>query len=186
MQLVEGTTLKTFIREPKNDALERFCKHLLSIKDLHELAKYAASYSKHCPSIREEFPKVDNGYSRNIIHRLDNGFEAMVARWSEGAHTVAHRHPAFGYYHLLDGRWRVESFERTGNTIQKISDQTCKAGEHFTIKGIPDRFDNGIHKIHILQESLSFHVYSDNALKGECYAVSNQDADTLACSNSKL
>ncbi len=169
MQLVEGKKLQTFFREPANEAIDIFCDHLLHIQDLDKLAKHAADYIKHCPCNLYEFPKIANGYSRTILYRLENGFEAMVARWSPGARTVAHGHPAFGYYHLLQGQWRVENFEKRENTIHRVSTTIWQAGECFTVKGTSERFDNGIHRINVLEESLSFHIYSDNALKGECY-----------------
>jgi hypothetical protein len=47
-------------------------------------------------------------------------------------------------------------------TIYETGDFTCN-------HGIEGRFDNFIHKITAAAESLSLHIYSDDALKGEVF-----------------
>lgn len=133
------------------------------------MAKRLQLFLRDCPIELAQFKQVEQSYSRSMIWRQNNSYEAMVARWSKGAKTVIHGHPAFGFYYLLHGSFTVENFTRDNESLTKISEKNWLPGEHFTIHGTEGRFDNGIHRITVIEESLSFHIYSDNALKGECF-----------------
>lgn len=119
-----------------------------------------------------DYPKVAGSYSRSIIARNVAGVEAMVARWSHGTVTSVHGHPDYALYILVTGRLGVEHFTKTGSGLQRSSTRIMEPGDHFFVEGEQGTYDNGIHRISCLEESLSLHVYSDDALKGICFIES--------------
>lgn len=115
------------------------------------------------------FPLVTGSYSRTILSKRKNGFEAMVARWAPQAMTTVHGHPDYIFYYLLAGRLGVENFTLEKGKPVCIGTRELSPGEHFYQKGVSGTFDNAIHRITVLEDSLSLHVYSDDALKGLCF-----------------
>jgi hypothetical protein len=168
MKTLQGAP-KTYLDHPVDDSLKVFCRRLLELANVEQMAREAVKFLLQSTFSLEDFPYVENNYSRTILHRHPSGFEAIMARWGRGAVTVIHGHPSFGFYYLLEGRLQVENFERDGNGVKKISERIWLPDESFSIRGRAERFDNGIHRIRVLDGSLSFHVYSDDGLKGECF-----------------
>ncbi len=168
MKTLQGAP-RTYFDHPVDDSLKVFCRRLLDMASVEQMAREAIKFLLQSPCSLEDFPYVENSYSRTILHRQPGGFEVMIARWSRGAVTVIHGHPSFGFYYLLEGRLEVENFERDGSRVRKVSERIWLPDESFSIRGKSQRFDNGIHRIRVLEESLSFHMYSDDGLKGECF-----------------
>ena len=117
----------------------------------------------------KSFPLIEKGYSRTILHREPNGFEVMVARWSRHAKTPIHGHPGFSVLYLIEGELSEQSFIKEKDQPIGIDSRIISTGDYSCDKGVDGRFDNAIHQIRATQESLSLHIYSDDALKGEIY-----------------
>jgi len=116
-----------------------------------------------------ELPKENSSYSRTIVARVATGFERMVARWTKGFVGKVHGHPDYAFYHLLHGRLGVEHFSLNPSGPKLTTTTVMEPENHFCVEGIAGRYDNSIHRITALEESLSVHMYSDDALSGCCY-----------------
>lgn len=159
---------------------ESFCE-VEAIGHLMEQGKFlraAEQLREQCTANPPDFSGLDlieGGYSRNIMVCSSSGAELMVARWAEGARTPIHGHPDFAYYHLLGGRLGVEEFTlEKGQPVLKNS-LIMNTGDFFSQEGVPGRFDNCIHRITALEESFSFHMYSDDGLKGQLFQESGSE-----------
>ena len=64
----------------------------------------------------------------------------------------------------------MELFEKEQNLVRKTSTLVCRPSEHFYTQGSVGTFDNAIHRVTADEESLSLHIYSDDALKGEVFS----------------
>lgn len=115
---------------------------------------------------RKYFPLMENTYSRTILCSVENQLEIMVARWDKNTLSSIHGHPGFVFEYLIDGRLMIENYERNRGNLIKTSVITQQPGEYFCDQGIEGRFDNAIHRIIAVEQSLSLHVYSDQGLKG--------------------
>lgn len=121
-------------------------------------------------SLGGDYPHAHHCYSRTILHREPGGSEVMVARWDVGALTPIHGHPRYAFVYVLQGQLQIENFRKTENGLL-LSECLIKGrGQYIYTEGAPDRYDNAIHRVTALVPSLSLHVYSDDALKGETYA----------------
>ena len=116
-----------------------------------------------------DFPLDKGSYSRTILFRNQSYLELMIARWDKGAKTQIHGHPDFVYEYLIDGLFQIESFKKNGSYVNKIVSNSQQPGEFICLQGFKGQFDNAIHRITAKKESLSLHIYSDNALKGEIF-----------------
>ena len=117
----------------------------------------------------ENFERNEGSYSRTILQRLDSGFEAMVARWDKGAVTPIHGHPDFALIYIVKGALKETLYTKDGAAIRKELTTIHRAGEYTYHHGIKGRLDNAIHQIQAMKDSLSLHIYSDDALKGEVF-----------------
>ena len=86
-----------------------------------------------------------------------------------GIETAVHGHPDYAFYLLVQGKVGVENFVRTKTGLECTGKQLLSPGDHLCMTGVPQTFDNAIHRITALQKSLSVHVYSDDALEGVCF-----------------
>ena len=119
---------------------------------------------------RNDFPLTKGSYSRTLLFRGQNRLELMIARWDQGTKTPIHGHPDFIYEYLLEGLFQIESFKKKGYAVTKIANNIQQSGDVFSFRGLNGRFDNAIHRITALKESLSLHIYSDDASKGEIFS----------------
>lgn len=117
-----------------------------------------------------DFPRLTGTYSRTIVHRNENGFEAMAARWSKGAISSIHGHPPFIFYYVIDGRLKIDNYMRNDAGLTLESSVYLGKNEHFFSLGKPGRFDNNIHQVQANEETLSLHISSDDATKGEVFS----------------
>ncbi|GEM_PF-5712568 len=116
------------------------------------------------------YPHAPHCYSRTVLYHHPQGAEIMVARWDAGAVTPVHGHPQYAFVLVLEGRLQMEHFKAAGEELQLTDILVKNAGEHIYAAGEHGRYDNAIHRVTALQPSLSLHIYSDDALKGICYA----------------
>ena len=115
-------------------------------------------------------PLKENSYSRNILYRESSGFEVIAARWSKGAITPIHGHPGFSLLYLIEGQLSEDAFVKDNGEIMEIGQKTFSPGDFTFDKGEEGRLDNSIHKITADEDSMSLHIYSDDAIKGEIYS----------------
>ena len=115
------------------------------------------------------FPKAPDTYSRTIVARQEGGFEAMIARWDMDVAGLVHGHPDYAFYHLLQGRLGVEHFTLGAKGPELVTSCIMEPGDHFCVEGVTGKYDNAIHRITAIEESLSVHMYSDDALLGTSY-----------------
>jgi len=62
------------------------------------------------------FPKT---YSRTILFRSDNGYEAMAARWSPGTISSIHGHPKFALILVAKGKLCVDYYKKHNDQVEK-------------------------------------------------------------------
>lgn len=62
------------------------------------------------PLQMDDFPGIEGTYSRTILHRQENGYQAMVARWSRGTLSTIHGHPAFVFYYVIEGKLTIDNY----------------------------------------------------------------------------
>ncbi len=122
------------------------------------------------PPLLNEYPEVPGSYSRTILYRDPSGFEAIAARWSKNAITPIHGHPQFAFLYLISGALSMDLYAHNDSLLTKTGSRILKPGEYFYSKGTAGTYDNAIHQVSADLDSLSFHIYSDNALKGEIYS----------------
>ncbi|MGD1865204.1 MAG: hypothetical protein ACFB0D_11670 [Phormidesmis sp.] len=101
---------------------------------------------------------------------IDPLFEALVMRWDEQSKTSIHGHPKFSFYHVMSGVFEIELFDQSaaGNLHHKESQQLMPTDSTW-FSGNSRCYDNCIHRVTCLEPGLTFHVYSDNALKGAIF-----------------
>lgn len=117
-----------------------------------------------------DFPLLEGTYSRTILHRHDNGYEAMAARWSKGAVSSVHGHPPFVFYCVIEGKLKIDNYRQTPEGLQRSDTLWLTNGQWFHAVGEPGRFDNSIHQVFAYEETLSFHISSDDAAKGRVFS----------------
>lgn len=153
---------------PVSSELKDYFTFLFKEESFERIVDKALAFIPTLDLSPDDFP-LSKVYTRTIIHQEECGPEAMLARWRKDAVSSTHGHPEFGFYYLLSGKLHVETFEFENNTLLSSGETVMRTGQYFLINGRADRFDNGIHRITVLEESLSLHIYSDDALKGICF-----------------
>lgn len=94
-------------------------------------------------------------------------FEALVMRWDQQSKTAIHGHPKFSFYHVISGVFEIELFDQTATgSLHPREIQQLTPAKSSWFLGMPGRYDNCIHRVTCLEPGLTFHVYSEDALKG--------------------
>lgn len=157
---------QTYLGHPNQERIRSFLRNLFAVPNLRTIEPEAAAFFARNSVPLMDFPSASL-YSRTILYRGENGFEAMAARWSKDTITAIHAHPMFAFYYLFEGELSVENFEKNGSDIRKTTTKKYLPGEYFCMRGKAGTFENGIHRVTAVQESLSIHIYSDDAMKGK-------------------
>lgn len=113
------------------------------------------------------------GYLRNKLATDESGWEILLIYWSKGHKTAIHGHPQLCSYNYLDGRFKLELFEKVGDRSAKLTKTLqVHSGDLFNDCGNEDTFCNHIHRIECLSdEGFSLHIYSDDASKGDEFDI---------------
>lgn len=126
----------------------------------------------------ESFPESDiyseGSYTRNYIGRSPvTGWEALVMGWTRGGSTSIHAHPDFALYFFIEGKFRVELFEKISpGKVMTARTLVVEAPLCMSSVGVKGRFDNHPHRITCLSDKgRSLHVYSDDASRGELFSL---------------
>ena len=161
----------TYMADPNQERARVLFRGLFEEPDPTAIGPAVAAFlAEHLLPIHD-FPALERSYSRTILYRAANGYEAMAARWGEGARSPVHGHPMYLFYYVLAGELQFDNYEKTAQGVCKTGTTTCGPGGFFSLLGVPGAFDNGIHRVRAMVDSLSVHIYSDNALKGEVFTV---------------
>jgi hypothetical protein len=113
------------------------------------------------------FPKLKHSYSRTVLAKLDNGFEIMVAKWDKNALSSIHGHPQLAFYKLLQGKVEIEYFNKSSqHNLDLLKKEILISPDYCYYYGESNIMDNHIHQVRSLEESMSIHIYSGNALDG--------------------
>jgi hypothetical protein len=162
---------QTYLGHPNHERIRMFLRELFAAPEPDTIDTEAAAFFDRNRVPLLDFPPFEPHYSRTILYRSENGFEAMAARWSKDVVTTIHGHPMLAFYYLLEGKLSVENFEKDGAGIKKTGTRKYSPGQHFCMHGNTGAFDSGIHRVTAVQESLSIHIYSGDAMKGEIFQI---------------
>ena len=162
---------QTYMGHSNQERIRIFLRELFAAPDPDSIETEAANFFANNRVPLLDFPLFEPLYSRTILYRAENGFEAMAARWSKDAISAIHGHPMFAFYYLLEGELSVENFVKEDGGIRKTDTKKYLPGQYFCLRGNAETFDNGIHRVTARQESLSIHIYSDDAMKGEIFML---------------
>jgi len=169
MKNASGTPV-TYLGHPHLRLFRKVLFELFLQPDPERLAAAASSFLRQYPLPPADFPVIEKTYSRTILHKGENGFEAMAARWDKDAVTPVHGHPSFIFYHVLEGGLAIDNYRRTPDTILLETSSFLGKGDFFFFQGEEGRFDNHIHQVHAIEETLSIHISSDDSTKGELFS----------------
>lgn len=155
-----------------NDNINQFITSLAMVKnDAEEMLKVLFDFFSTRQLGLNDFEYKKGGYSRTILYREKSGFEVMVARWARGSSTPIHGHPDFSLCYLIQGGVKETVFYKEEKRILQGGVSIQTPGDYSYHYGEEGGFDNAIHKIEALRDSLSLHIYSDDAMKGQIYGV---------------
>lgn len=166
----------TYLSHPHLGKLRKLLAELFVDPDMQNIATATAACLRQYPLPLEDFPRIDGTYSRSIVYRDDNGFEAMAARWSKGSVTAIHGHPPFIFYFVIHGNLTIDNYRRNEKGLLFGSSEIMQPHDHFFSIGKPGRYDNNIHQVQANEETLSIHISSDDSRKGEVFSKDSASA----------
>lgn len=170
------------LKQPKNidlsDLFDRLLHHRDSQADCSLSENFGPWLHRHLiagslPTF-SHLPFESGTYTRTYIRKESSTatsvtplFESLVMRWDEQSKTSIHGHPKFSFYHVMSGVFEIELFDQsaTGDLHSKALQRLVPA-ESTWFSGESLCYDNCIHRVTCLEPGLTFHVYSDDALKG--------------------
>ncbi len=144
-------------------------ENLFAHPDPDRIKEEIITFLRKNPLPMDDFPLLDRAYSRTVLYKAPNGYEAMAARWSSGAVSTLHGHPQYALIIGTRGRLKVENFKKNKGRLEMTSSEILSDYGFFSGIGREGQFDNHIHRVKALEESLSIHISSDDATKGEVY-----------------
>jgi hypothetical protein len=167
---VELSYSKTYEEKTYQLALRELLKgHVVNLQpDL--LAQQLVQFLQDYPLALDDFPREEGKYTRTVILRHESGFEVMAARWSRGTISPIHGHPWFNFYCVVHGCLKMDDYLMEKDGIALISSGKLQEDGFAFFVGEQGRFDNNIHKVHALEETLSIHISSDDSTKGKIYS----------------
>lgn len=161
----------TYLNHPHHQKFLNLLSELFINPAPHEITEAVDQFLKQYPLEITDYPKLDRTYSRTILFRHENGYEAMAARWDTGAVSSVHGHPHYALILVVSGRLGIDNYGKTDQGLILTSSETLPPGHFFSDIGDSDRFDNHIHQVTAHEETLSIHLSSDDAAKGEVFTL---------------
>lgn len=163
---------QTFMDHPHQLKLKGLLHDLFIDPDLSQIVNEIVRFIKNNPLVIDDFPLLKGAYTRTILYRGENGFEAMVARWSSGAVSSIHGHPSFTFYYVAEGMLEIDNYKRCSDSysVEKTNSEILSSTEFFTFTGKTGTFDNNIHQVRAIEETLSIHISTDDSRKGEVFS----------------
>lgn len=161
---------ETFRNHPDQWTLQRLLQQLFKVPDTGRITRQVTDFLRYHPLPADDFPLISGTYTRTILLREENRFEAMAARWSKGSVSAIHGHPSFTLYYVVSGHLACDNFTRSGSGVKITSSGTLYPSEFAVFTGQPGTFDNHIHQVRAVEDTLSIHISSDDAAKGEIFS----------------
>lgn len=160
---------KTYLNHPNQWKLRYFLQKLFINPDPQHITSELVEFLKLHPLPLDDFPRLEGTYTRTLILREENGFEAMAARWSKGATSSIHGHPYFNFYYVVHGCMKIDDYESSDGGLVLNQTGSIASEEEFSYIGDVGTFDNNIHQVHAIEETLSIHISSDDSAKGKIF-----------------
>lgn len=113
-----------------------------------------------------DFPLDASTYSRHILSKKD-GCWLLLIHWDKDVTSSIHGHPKRAFVYAVEGLLEIESFNV--DPLQSLNKNIIHPGEYFDNDGSSGGFDNAVHRVHAIEQSLSLHFYSDDPTKGVTY-----------------
>lgn len=160
---------ETFIDDAQQGQLKDFLRGVFADFQPDEVGRQLLEFVGRHPLSLDDFPRLAGNYTRTVVLRHESGGEAMIARWSKGCVTPIHGHPWINLYCVTHGHLAIDDYEKTDNGLLLKSSGEMRANDVFRYVGERDTFDNNIHQVHAIEETLSIHLSSDDSRKGEVF-----------------
>ena len=160
---------KTYQNHPNQWKLRYFLHKLLVHPEPNHITSELVTFLKQHPLPLDDFPRLEGTYTRTVLIREENGFEAMAARWSKGATSTIHGHPFFNFYYVVQGCMKIDDYEISDEGLVLTQRGSIQSEEEFSYTGLQGTFDNNIHQVHAIEETLSIHLSSDDSAKGQVF-----------------
>ncbi|NER19408.1 MAG: hypothetical protein F6J96_01315 [Symploca sp. SIO1C2] len=119
-----------------------------SFPELNHLPFKTATYTRSCMAKENTDTK--------------QGFQALIMRWDEQVQTPIHGHPAFSFYYVISGLFKMELFSYTTDSLQLQDTQLFYPSDTTWFLGEMGRYDNFIHRVTCLETGHTFHIYSED------------------------
>jgi len=160
---------KTYLNHPNQWKLKAMLEELFIDPDPDHITEELIGFLKKYPIPMDDFPLIEGTYSRTILCRNGNGYEAMAARWSPGTLSSIHGHPHFAFIIVIRGRLGIDYYKKHDGRIERTRSESLSESQFFSDIGQTETFDNHIHGVQAYEETLSIHISSDDAAKGESF-----------------
>ncbi len=160
---------KTFLNHPDQWQFKALLGRLFTDPNPDQITEAVVTFFKAHPLPMDDFPVLDDTYSRTMLARNENGYEAMAARWQAGAVSSIHGHPCYALMITVQGKLQVNNYEKSEGGLHLTSSRTLSPGEFISAISRNTNFDNHIHGVHAIEETLSIHISSQDATKGETF-----------------
>jgi len=161
----------TYLQHMHQIPLLKYLQHVFSCEKPELKVSKIVTFLQSHPLPLEDFPRLQDTYTRTVLYRAENGFEAMAARWSKGSISSIHGHPYFNFYFVMHGCLEIDDYQRSDRGLMHISSATVPTNGESSFAGSKGTFDNNIHQVHAFEETLSIHISSDDSAKGEVFSV---------------
>ncbi|MDA3917201.1 MAG: hypothetical protein PF690_09535 [Deltaproteobacteria bacterium] len=160
---------KTYLNHPNQWKLKALLEDLFTDPDPDHITEELKRFLQKYPIPIDDFPLTEGTYSRTILFRSNNGYEAMAARWSPGAISSIHGHPHFALIIVTKGGLGIDYFKKHDGRVEMTRSGFLSESQFFSDIGQAKTFDNHIHRVQAYEETLSIHISSDDAAKGETF-----------------
>ncbi len=143
------------------------CKTLLP----DEMASITAEIASRLGDRSEQLNSLSRHccYSRNIIGE-DQGWTGLICRWEAGASSSVHGHPAFTFYHVIEGSFTMELYDRTeSDKVAMREARKMTSGDSYWEYGEEGRYDNMIHRVIAEQPGFTLQLFSEDPGLGQVF-----------------
>lgn len=161
---------KTYLSHENNWKLHQFLEKMFRCRALDEKVREFTEFLRNHPLPLEDFPSLEGTYTRTVLYREENGYEAMAARWQKGTLSSIHGHPYFNMYFVVHGCLKVDDYVQSEQGLVLSSEALVEKNQVSSFTGNQGTFDNDIHQVHAIEETLSIHISSDDSTKGQIYS----------------
>ncbi len=107
-------------------------------------------------------------YSRNsILYDEIQPWEIVITRWNTGDFSAIHGHPAFALYYPLIGQYEMDIYNLHHENLEFDKRLSLNPLDFVYNIGEIGIYNHYIHQVFANQPSITLHVYSEHASKGQ-------------------